>query len=71
MDFKIPFLTERYAYLHGIAIDRIKKNGKLYIYGEGISQEKDLLLKIHQVDKVEYEKKLSKSVLLDVKYLVC
>ncbi len=37
---KIPFLTERYVYVHGIAIDRITKNGKLYIYAEGISHEK-------------------------------
>ena len=33
LDFKIPFLTERYAYFHGLAIDRISKNGKLYVYG--------------------------------------
>lgn len=71
MDLKIPFLTERYAYLHGIAIDRITKSGKLYIYAEGITREKELLVNVHKADKGEYEKKVAKSVVLDAKYMVC
>ncbi len=31
-------MTERFAYFHGVAIDRITKNGKLYIYAEGITK---------------------------------
>ncbi len=68
---KIPFLTERFAYLHGVVIDRITKHGKLYIYIEGITQEKELLTKVHKADKAEYEKKVAKSVILDAKHMVC
>jgi len=71
MDLKIPFLTERYSYLHGIAVDRITKSGKLYIYAEGISHEKDILTQVHKANKTEYEKKVSKSVVLDAKFMVC
>lgn len=43
MKFKLPFLNERYAYFYGMGIDRIGKNGKIFIYGEGITLDEELI----------------------------
>lgn len=37
LSFKIPFLTERYAFFYGVGINRIDENGSIVIYGEGIT----------------------------------
>lgn len=68
LQFKIPFLAERYAYFYAMGIDRIDENGTIVIYGEGISENEEALRKYNVVPDA---KKIDKKVVLDLKYFIC
>jgi hypothetical protein len=68
LSFKLPFLTERYAYFYALGIDKIEANGTIVIYGEGISQSPQMLAKYNVVPD---KKKIEKLVVMDIKFFIC
>ena len=73
MKFKIPFLTERYSYLHGMMVDRINRNGKLYLAGEGISNSKLVKENVNGLKDNTPVKLLEgkDSIVMDIQNFVC
>lgn len=64
----MPLLSNRYAYIYGIGIDRIETNGSIIIYGEGITENEELLKKFNiEFDKKKYEK----MTVMDLKFFIC
>jgi hypothetical protein len=68
MTFKIPFLTKQYAYFYALGIDKIEHNGTIVIYGEGITQNKEMMKKFNIVPDQQL---IDKLVVMDIKFFIC